>query len=209
MNDLSNPLQRIWQIRAAVAVCLAVLAAVGCDRWIGTDGRGPLARDADLKLQPASLQVRAKRRAFDGAPPVIPHAPLGADCTRCHTATGKRVPPLGIAPANPHLGNPRAGAFKNCRQCHVFNLTPTLFVKNTFRGIPQRLTPGPRAFAGAPPVIPHAIFLRENCRACHSGPAARREILCTHAERANCRQCHLANEKFLANGDGSYWEWSP
>jgi predicted CXXCH cytochrome family protein len=46
-------------------------------------------------------------------------------------------------------------------------------------------------YDGAPPTIPHKVFMRENCGACHVGPGAREEILTTHPERTRCRQCHV------------------
>ena len=48
-----------------------------------------------------------------------------------------------------------------------------------------------RLAAGSPPVMPHPVFMRESCAACHAGPSARAEIRCTHETRTNCRQCHL------------------
>jgi cytochrome c-type protein NapB len=33
--------------------------------------------------------------------------------------------------------------------------------------------------------------MRENCAACHAGPAAREEIRTSHPERTRCRQCHV------------------
>ena len=33
--------------------------------------------------------------------------------------------------------------------------------------------------------------MRENCLACHTGPAVRQEIATTHPERSRCRQCHV------------------
>ena len=39
--------------------------------------------------------------------------------------------------------------------------------------------------------IPHPLQLRENCLACHGGPAARAELRTTHPERVRCRQCHV------------------
>jgi cytochrome c-type protein NapB len=33
--------------------------------------------------------------------------------------------------------------------------------------------------------------MRENCAACHTGPAAREEIRTSHPERTRCRQCHV------------------
>jgi cytochrome c-type protein NapB len=43
---------------------------------------------------------------------------------------------------------------------------------------------------GSPPPIPHALQMRENCRACHAGPGAVAELRTTHPERVTCRQCH-------------------
>ena len=44
---------------------------------------------------------------------------------------------------------------------------------------------------GSPPVIPHKLFMRENCLSCHAGPSAPKEIRMSHPERVNCRQCHV------------------
>jgi len=164
-----------------VAVFASVLLAAGCG--------GP--PDAPVKT---SALARAERRAYDGAPPVIPHVAFGSPCTQCHTAQGAEVPGVGFAPASPHRDTPGIGEVANCRQCHVFRRTDEIFVASSFEGLPQDLEPGDRLFAGAPPVIPHPVFLRENCLACHTGPAAREEIRCTHPERVNCRQCHVPGE---------------
>jgi cytochrome c-type protein NapB len=45
-----------------------------------------------------------------------------------------------------------------------------------------------------PPPIPHDLQFRENCLACHGGPAAVAAIRTSHPERVNCRQCHLEPE---------------
>lgn len=135
--------------------------------------------------------VRAERRAYDGAPPTIPHPPLGATCTACHTATGSSRPGVGFAPANPHVGTPVEGAVQNCVQCHVFKNSVPVMVGSNFVGRAQDLRLGSRQYRGAPPVMPHAKFMRENCNACHSSQAARPEIRCSHPERTNCMQCHL------------------
>jgi cytochrome c-type protein NapB len=170
-------------VRCQVAVVVLVSLHLGC-------------RPAPVTTtpEPATAQVRATRRAYDGAPPVIPHPPLGADCIACHTTTGKQVPTYGFAPANPHLGSDRAGSLQNCRQCHLFQRSEETLVANSFAGTPQAITRGTRAYAGAPPTIPHSLQMRENCAACHVGASARPEIRCTHPERSNCRQCHLASE---------------
>jgi nitrate reductase cytochrome c-type subunit len=178
--------------RRMVGVCCALIAAMA---W-GCQPDDVLNRLSDSSqrasdIQPASFEVRAQRRAFDGAPPVIPHVPFGADCVTCHTSTGQAIPTVGAAPANPHLGDPRVGALENCRQCHLFVRATTTFQDNTFEGLPQERHNTDRAYPLAPPMTPHPLNMRANCIACHSGPAARPEIVCTHPERANCLQCHL------------------
>lgn len=156
---------------------------MGCDG--GATGGGESA------VQLTSTSVRAQRRAYDGAPPVIPHAPLGAACVTCHTPTGRPIPSLGMAPANPHSAELTGGALARCRQCHVFRSDESEFRASSFVGLSQDIKPGERMFAGAPPVIPHKVQMRENCLACHAGPAARPEIRCSHPERTRCVQCHV------------------
>lgn len=142
-----------------------------------------------LVLTPAT--TRAERRLYDGAPPVIPHPPLQINCVACHTDTGKETPPIGFAPANPHRQTAGIGATAHCQQCHVFRRDESLFTPSEFRGLTQTVSKAERLYAGAPPVIPHPVFMRENCLSCHSGPSARQEIRCSHPLRKNCRQCHV------------------
>ncbi|MCA9047480.1 MAG: nitrate reductase cytochrome c-type subunit [Planctomycetaceae bacterium] len=82
-----------------------------------------------------ATEVRSARRAFAGAPPVIPHVSQKADCVTCHTTTGRQVPNMGFAAANPHEGSSVAGATQNCRQCHLFRGADAVFVASTFEGI--------------------------------------------------------------------------
>jgi cytochrome c-type protein NapB len=151
-------------------------------------------------VQLTSSDVRASRRAYHGAPPVIPHTPQGVACDVCHTNQGKEIPGMGHAPANPHSQSLRAGSLHNCRQCHVFSLAKDLFADSDFHGLTHAGFAGEKAHPHAPPVVPHSLLMRENCLACHSGPAARPEIRCSHAERTNCRQCHLvpASKEFAS-----------
>jgi cytochrome c-type protein NapB len=163
-------------------------ALVGCHRLLSSESAG--------ESPPATLTssaVRAERRLYDGAPPIIPHPPLNITCTQCHTDTGMQTLPLGFAPANPHVITKGLGGLSNCQQCHAFRSEETALLNepNDFVGLQQTFRKADRSYAGAPPVIPHREFMRENCTSCHSGPAARLEIRCTHADRANCRQCHV------------------
>lgn len=143
------------------------------------------------RAAPTPEAVRAARRAYDGAPPTPPHGDFGMSCGACHDADGRSVGDA-YAPPSPHLGTAEEGATPRCRQCHVFVTTDALFVANGFMGLPQNMRPGGRASPGAPPTIPHRLQMRENCLACHGGPAARPAIRTSHPERPRCRQCHVA-----------------
>ncbi len=145
----------------------------------------------ETPMKPASAAKRAERRLFSGAPPVIPHPPLSGKCVTCHTPTGSARPPLGFAPANPHTKTPGMSDESRCQQCHLFQTTPDVFVGSTFEPFRIAGTQGERAHKLAPPTIPHHHFMREDCAACHTGPASRPEIRCSHAERARCVQCHV------------------
>ncbi|MEM7201012.1 MAG: hypothetical protein AAF628_12135 [Planctomycetota bacterium] len=167
-------------LTAAFGVLVA-LAACGEDAP-GADGTA-------VEKTPAI--ARAARRAFDGAPPVIGHAPMGAACTACHNAHGMEVPGTGFAPPSPHANTAPPSAMSRCQQCHIYATTDAVFRPNAFAGLKQDLRRGERLNKLAPPVVPHQILLRENCAACHTGQAAREEIRCTHPERTRCRQCHV------------------
>ena len=134
---------------------------------------------------------RATTRAYDGAPPPIPHDATSAACTTCHDGDGATIAGIGVAPASPHGVEAALGAMQRCRQCHVPVATTATLVASVFTGLPQGPWRGGRATPGAPPTIPHTLQLRENCLSCHAGPASRVEIRTTHPERARCRQCHV------------------
>ncbi len=151
------------------------------------------------------LMDRQKRRAYDGAPPKIPHAttetyakPLGSECTTCHTNGGYVKDYQAFAPVTPHPN------WSNCRQCHVPMQTSDLFHFNKFEGISQNeLKPkGLTAFLpGGPPPIPHAVGFRGSCLSCHAGAAAIARIRTTHPDRINCRQCHVPS-----NANANVWQ---
>jgi hypothetical protein len=176
----------IVTVRAAVPLlALVALVAAGCS----DPDKVPVPdRDGAVK---STAAVRAERRAYDGAPPTVPHENFGAACTACHDGRGQSVSGVGFAPASPHDNTAKVGGTVRCRQCHVFVTTDGLFVDSEYEGIPQDLSAGDRATAGAPPRIPHRILMRENCVACHDGPGAREEARTTHPERTRCRQCHV------------------
>ena len=171
-----------------LGMCAVSLQATACAESddVPVPGRAGLVK--------SSAASRADRRAYDGAPPVIPHSPFGAECSACHNERGQSVPNVGFAPPSPHPGTVFEGGTTRCRQCHVFRTTEDLFVSSGFVGLDQDLAAGDRATAGAPPRIPHRLLMRENCVACHDGPAAREEIRTDHPERDRCRQCHVPVE---------------
>ena len=139
-----------------------------------------------------ALAARAERRAYSGAPPVIPHqvaARSAASCLICHE-TGRRVGERVASPM-PHR------LLVNCLQCHAAPAPDALssatrgVPPNTFRGQPEPLR-GERASQNAPPVIPHATDMRARCGSCHGPEASSPALRTTHPWRVNCRQCHAA-----------------
>lgn len=165
------------RLAVALAGILVGALASGCDR-----------ANSDVRQTPAT--ERATRRAYDGAPPAIPHAPFGAACLSCHGNETMKVAGIGVAPRSPH-GDAMKGALQRCVQCHVYRTTDAVFRTSTFAGVPQDLAAGDRLYDGAPPRIPHPVFMREQCATCHAGETARQEILCSHPERVLCTQCHV------------------
>lgn len=157
---------------------------------------------SDDESADAAWTARNLRRAYHGAPPVIAHPPQSGKCVRCHTATGAARPPLGLAPANPHQNTRGVNAESNCRQCHAFQKSDEVFVQNDFETVAVARN-GSRAWSHAPPTIPHRLFMREACAACHTGESARLEIRCTHPNRSRCLQCHAVKstvDEFTAEG---------
>lgn len=177
--------------KGLIATALAAVVFAGCDAS---------ANHVDVPDSPGRTKTaaskRALRRAFDGAPPVIAHQDLGTTCTSCHNDRGVAIDGVGFAPPMPHGDTAGLGSVARCQQCHVFKRADTLFVENDFVGYAQDLRNGARAYSDAPPVMPHPVFMRENCRACHDGKAAREEIRTPHPERERCTQCHVQQVDF-------------
>ncbi len=140
----------------------------------------------------AAIKARAQRRAYNGAPPVIPHGISQRTATSCLTCHRKGAAVNGkIAPAVSHP------SYTNCTQCHVESTGrgPSHMPKagNSFQGV---LTAGrgTRVSIGAPPTIPHTTWMRSNCLACH-GPAGKPGLRTTHPQRTSCKQCHAPNQR--------------
>lgn len=139
-----------------------------------------------------ALQLREKNRAFNGAPPTIPHPvdQMSANsCMACH-GNGIKTESLRISKMSHQF-------LANCTQCHVENnpthMQANLFKESEFVGLPAP-TGGPRAYEGAPPMIPHSTWMRVDCMSCH-GFAGQQGIRTTHPWRQNCQQCHAPSSK--------------
>lgn len=148
---------------------------------------------ADKSNLEQTLRRRQARRAYDGAPPTIPHLVQqnsAADCMACHEH-GLRLADKQ-APMLPH------GSFTQCNQCHVPEVQDMPKIGNDPRELPNlfqgQTAPrhGPRAWNIAPPQIPHSTFMRENCLACH-GATGSAPMRSTHLDRQNCTQCHASS----------------
>lgn len=142
----------------------------------------------DQATKLSDLSERAKRRAYNGAPPTIPHRiePLDVfSCTACHGPEGMSVGDV-IARPMPHE------PYANCTQCHVPQRSQIgdeqPWLANSFAGLAAP-TQGSRAWTGAPPTIPHATKMRSNCLACH-GPLGASGMQSSHPWRSSCLQCH-------------------
>ena len=139
-----------------------------------------------------ALQSREQNRAFNGAPPTIPH-PVDQHsaqvCLACH-GDGVKTATLRIPKMSHQF-------LSQCTQCHVESNPPhmraSLFRGNTFVGMPAP-TGGSRAFPGAPPQIPHTTWMRKECMSCH-GFAGHLGIRTTHPWRKNCQQCHAPSSE--------------
>jgi cytochrome c-type protein NapB len=153
----------------------------------GQGAEGPPAVRDPAERQRA-LAARAERRAYDGAPPIIPHAVGDTSpqvCLACHQEglllAGMRAP---------RMSHP---VYLGCVQCHVVSRDPRGFEEvppspaTAFVGAGS--TAGQRAWPGAPPTTPHPTWMRSECVSCH-GPAGAPGLRTSHPERIGCQQCH-------------------
>ncbi len=136
-----------------------------------------------------SSRQRASRRAYNGAPPIIPHSVQNtndAACYACHSNGMQLAGLKASVMSHPFL--------VNCTQCHA-SPPPAPFqninseVATNFVGLPAPKA-GQRAYSGAPPTIPHSQWMRQNCLSCHGGPNGWAGMQSTHPWRTNCTQCH-------------------
>lgn len=139
---------------------------------------------------------RTARRAFDGAPPVVPH-PIAQDssfaCLACHGP--------GLVIKDKIASKMSHAPYASCTQCHVPAAGLELPIQvaalreplttNEFVSLasPQR---GSRAWPQAPPTVPHRTHMREDCLSCH-GPQGWFGLRTPHPDRQSCLQCHVPN----------------
>jgi len=173
-------------------------APVGSPQGVGP----PAGSGVDPQRRARSLALRAARRAYEGAPPVVPHPTAGlspAACRECH-ATGLTAGPLVARKAShPYLFN--------CFQCHVEQANAVFGqgeapAENRFTGARPRGQGGSRAYPGAPPTIPHTLLMRTSCNSCH-GALGYEGLRTTHPERLNCVQCHAPDVRYDARLGGA------
>ncbi len=142
-----------------------------------------------------SMEQRATLRAYDGAPPVIPHAITDLNiqsCRACHA--------LGLQAGDKIAKMVSHTYLTNCTQCHVEAQpdvpgSTDLSAGNLFAGLRPSGYGGTRAWAGAPPVVPHTTFMRTNCISCH-GEHGYDGWRPDHLSRTNCVQCHVPAAEF-------------
>jgi nitrate reductase (cytochrome), electron transfer subunit len=140
-----------------------------------------------------ALAERAGRRAYDGAPPVVPHPVAqqsAAACLACHGP--------GLVVKDKVASKMSHPLHSNCTQCHVPAAGPQIPVtdpllrvplaENVFAGSEAPLK-GSRAWPQAPPTVPHSTFMRSDCLSCH-GPQGLFGLRTPHPERQSCLQCH-------------------
>jgi cytochrome c-type protein NapB len=137
---------------------------------------------------------RRAHRAYDGAPPTIPHAIDQRDVPGCLTCHGEGMK-LGerVAPKISHA------PYQSCAQCHVVSDSPRPLAEykgvpgNTFTGLASA-GHGGRAWNGAPPTMPHTTHMRTDCASCH-GPTGLPGLRTSHPQRQNCQQCHASSAR--------------
>ena len=147
----------------------------------------PPKKPADDAAILAALKQRAEIRAFDGAPPAIPHPITQMSSTSCMVCHERGALVNGKTARK--MSHP---FYASCTQCHVDisgKESGTLMVKNAFTGL-KSVRKGQCAFPGAPPEIPHPTFMRNDCLSCH-GPTGMAALQSTLPQQRACFQCHV------------------
>ena len=186
---------------SGVLLVLPAVAAEGISQDFDSNGEKIFTRYNETPLAAMTgtggrrnLNSYYELRQYPGSPPRIPHKVFASfsgeaeNCLACHGRGGYDVEQDAYAPVTPHPEK------ELCYQCHVPKLTDELFVETNWLSVPPPKL-GNSQMGGSPTPIPHSLQFRDDCIACHAGPAAVTEIRVDHAIRGNCRQCHM---EFLA-----------
>lgn len=179
------------------------------------------ASDMRRGSHPRTLKTYRGLRAYPGAPPRIPHGlnpdeALKGGCKTCHERGGYSYRFDAYVPITPHpdmgmclqchvgdaklmaIPMPSLDPSARCMQCHSAGGQRWKDSGTTFRPIqwPQLMHVN---VGDAPPPIPHTLEMRTNCLSCHAAPSAVQEIRTKHANRSNCRQCHVESGRDTAD----------
>lgn len=141
-----------------------------------------------------ALNERSSRRAYDGAPPVVPH-PVAQDsaasCLACHGP--------GLVVKDKIASRISHPPYTSCTQCHAPAAGTRIpateqallqpIAENEFAGLNAPLK-GTRAWPQAPPTVPHSTLMRSDCLSCH-GPQGLFGLRTPHPDRRSCTQCHV------------------
>jgi nitrate reductase cytochrome c-type subunit len=198
MSTVPQGLKNVsWSALGALLLpAILIVASVMLTHAVGAavEEAEPAAPDAVEEPEDVETAERAQRdtlRAFYTAPPVIPHEAtqmLNVECLHCHGEVreiGERV-----SVSTPHA------QMVNCLQCHAASAPadglPVEEVASSWEGLkaPERAEP---AHEKAPSTMPHRMFMRENCTACHDMNSPYHSLRSPHTERTNCVQCHVPN----------------
>lgn len=212
--NLTEPRQLVADARDLTEIPpggIPVAVAYARQDWLREGSNGQWRNDLSKLVQPpapagplpvatpeeraVALSQRMTRRAYDGAPPVVPHPVTqesSASCLACH-GTGLAVKDrLASRISHEH--------FSSCTQCHVPSggaglptveqgLLAAFGSGNNFRGV-AATGQSTRAWPGAPPTVPHPLLMRSDCLSCH-GPVGLPGLRTSHPERQQCVQCHV------------------
>ncbi|WP_375766490.1 nitrate reductase cytochrome c-type subunit [Archangium gephyra] len=149
-----------------------------------------------------AVAQRQGHRAYDGAPPTIPHEIDQREVPGCLACHGEGMK-LGNRVA-PKISHP---PYQSCTQCHVVGDSPRPLAQykdgpgNRFVGLASA-GKGERAWPGAPPTMPHPTLMRDDCTSCH-GPRALPGLRTSHPERLNCQQCHGSSARLDQRAGGA------
>jgi nitrate reductase (cytochrome), electron transfer subunit len=212
-----EPMRRLPSVPRAEAPATPITAEAEVFRTTPATLAIEPAAARERSAHPRRLTVLRYNRAYEGAPPRIPHGVSSEEfrtdqCRTCHQRGGYSRRFAAYVPLTPHAergmcvqchvgvdevigaSGPAADPNRRCAICHpASGGTPSRDAEVTW---PTTVWPAaPTTIAGRdPPPIPHDLPFRENCLTCHAGPAAAVEIRTAHPERLDCRGCHLARD---------------